>query len=297
MLFRKKPVIAVHNGVFHADDVFAAAMLELAAGRQCTIVRTRDEAVIAKADFVADVGGIHDEATNRFDHHQKGGAGFHANGIPYAACGLVWKKYGAQIAGSQAVADRIEQHLVCPIDADDNGHSLVQQTGPVSQFTLQGFLYLRRPTWRESPDMNDRSFMELVQLAKGVVLRETTIASDWLAAEDLVEQAFQAAPDKRLIELADSFPFNEALSGHPEALFVVGQRKHDKLWKIEGVRAGASGFEIRKQLPASWAGLRDGELEAATGVPGAVFCHNGRWLVVAKTREAILALANLAVSG
>ena len=295
--FSKKPTIAVHSGIFHADDVFAAAMLELAIGRECEIVRTRDEDKIRAADYVADVGGIHDEATNRFDHHQKGGAGTHANGIPYAACGLVWKKYGAQICGSQEIADRIEERLVCPIDADDNGYATYEPIGTTVPFTLQGFLYLKRPTWREDASMNDASFLQLVPVAKDILLREIKITGDYLLAIAEVEKAYAEASDKRCIELSESFPFNEVLSKYPEPLYILTQRKSDLLWKLEGVRANPTGFEIRSQFPASWAGLRDTELEQATGVLGAVFCHNGRWLIVAKTKEAIQQLANLALNG
>ena len=48
-------------------------------------------------------------------------------------------------------------------------------------------------------------------------------------------------------------------------------------------------------LPAAWAGLTNGELEAVCGVPGASFCHNGRFIAAARTREAALAMAGLAV--
>jgi len=48
-------------------------------------------------------------------------------------------------------------------------------------------------------------------------------------------------------------------------------------------------------LPKSWAGKRDRELEKITGVAGAIFCHRNLFLAVAKTKEAILQLAELAL--
>ncbi|WP_143347946.1 MYG1 family protein, partial [Ensifer sp. 1H6] len=45
-----------------------------------------------------------------------------------------------------------------------------------------------------------------------------------------------------------------------------------------------------------WAGLTNADLEAACGVAGATFCHNGRFIAAAKTREAALAMAELAVT-
>ncbi|WP_428830156.1 MYG1 family protein [Cereibacter changlensis] len=36
-------------------------------------------------------------------------------------------------------------------------------------------------------------------------------------------------------------------------------------------------------------------MEAASGVPGASFCHNGRFIAAARSREAALAMAEIAV--
>jgi uncharacterized UPF0160 family protein len=121
--------IVAHNGQFHADDVFAVATLSILIGdsKKIKIIRTRDEAVIQKADYVVDVGGVYDPEKNRFDHHQKGGAGKRDNGIPYASFGLVWKKFGAQVAGSKRLAEIIDERLAAPIDAIDNGVSISKE--------------------------------------------------------------------------------------------------------------------------------------------------------------------------
>lgn len=49
--------MAVHNGVFHADEVFGVALMETIEP-DLQVIRTRDEAVIAECDIVADVGGV-----------------------------------------------------------------------------------------------------------------------------------------------------------------------------------------------------------------------------------------------
>jgi uncharacterized UPF0160 family protein len=51
----------------------------------------------------------------------------------------------------------------------------------------------------------------------------------------------------------------------------------------------------RKRLPESWAGKRDFELEKVTGVTGSLFCSNGLFIAKAKTKEAILKLAEVAL--
>jgi len=112
-LFKKnKKILVTHNGTFHADDLFATATLALVFNGNIKVIRTRDEEIIKKADFVYDVGGIYNPEKNLFDHHQKEGAGKRENGIPYASFGLVWKKFGKKICGSQKVADEVDQKLV-----------------------------------------------------------------------------------------------------------------------------------------------------------------------------------------
>lgn len=293
--FKPTPIIAVHEGKFHADDVFACAALMLVLGGRAKIVRTRDPNCIAAATYAIDVGGVYDPAQNRFDHHMPEGAGVRDNGIPYAAFGLVWKEFGAAISGSPEIAARVEQKLVAPIDADDNGVSLVQSTNPIAPYGLHNFLYTYRPTWKEDPETYDRSFGEVVAIAKRIIEREVTIARDSLLAVTLVESAYQKAPDKRVIELDGAYPYQETLQAHSEPLYVVSPRSADTKWKVEAVRVNPNGFESRKPLPESWAGLRDGELAKVSGVPGAVFCHRNLFLAVAETREAAIALAKLAV--
>src|SRR3989344_2316182 len=123
---RKKIVkkLVTHDGSFHTDDLFACATLSLYLEKNSQafdIIRTRDDETIAGADYVFDVGGIYDEASNKFDHHQTGGAGERENKIAYSSFGLVWKKFGAEISGAKEVADLVERKLVMPVDANDSG--------------------------------------------------------------------------------------------------------------------------------------------------------------------------------
>lgn len=62
--------VVTHDGPFHADDVFADAVLRAALG-DIHLVRSRDPAVIDSADLVFDVGSEHDPAAHRYDQHCK----------------------------------------------------------------------------------------------------------------------------------------------------------------------------------------------------------------------------------
>ena len=87
--------IATHSGKFHADDVWAVAVLSFLFP-DAELIRTRDAARIAACDFAVDVGGEWNAQTGRFDHHQKGFSGARLSGVTYASAGLVWREYGAR---------------------------------------------------------------------------------------------------------------------------------------------------------------------------------------------------------
>jgi uncharacterized UPF0160 family protein len=55
-------------------------------------------------------------------------------------------------------------------------------------------------------------------------------------------------------------------------------------------------FSARVDLPAAWAGLSGEAFQAVTGVPDAVFCHNGCFVAGAQSLEGIRALAALALA-
>ena len=116
---KKKIRIITHSGNFHADELLAVAAIEIQLnGTLYEVIRTRDPEVWKTGDYVVDVGGVYDPTANRFDHHQKGGAG-ERNKVPYSSFGLVWKHYGEAICGSKEVADGVEARLVYPIDLAD----------------------------------------------------------------------------------------------------------------------------------------------------------------------------------
>jgi uncharacterized UPF0160 family protein len=62
----------------------------------------------------------------------------------------------------------------------------------------------------------------------------------------------------------------------------------DETWKIVAIPPTLGQFEQKRSLPESWGGKMGEELEAATGVPGAIFCHKNRFIAVFRTREAAL---------
>lgn len=294
----KKIRIVTHSGTFHSDEILAVAALQiLIKDAPHEIIRTRDMDVINSADYVVDVGGIYDPQTNRFDHHQGGGAGERDNGIPYSAFGLVWKHYGETISDSKQVAAAIDVEIGHPVDMGDNGfdyYKLIRQdTEPL---ILQFMVAMFRPTWKEGL-IHDERFFELLTIMRRVL--ELTIKKERDNEEGgkFAEAAYEAAPDKRIIVLDHAYPWHTILAEHPEPLYVVKPKSVGTNWEVECVRDNPFGFENRKDLPESWAGHLEGDTELAriTGVPDVVFCHNRRYIAVTRSKEGALKLAQLAV--
>ena len=155
--------LITHNGSFHADDIFACATLCLLLeknGEGFEIIRTREEAIIKTGDYIFDVGGIYDADKNLFDHHQPAGAGRRKDGIKYSSFGLVWKKFGAELCGSQKVADFIDKKLVAPIDAFDTGFDIVESKYDLAPYLIQHVFFAMLPTWREDNLSKDEMFLK-----------------------------------------------------------------------------------------------------------------------------------------
>ncbi len=290
--FTKKKICVTHNMSFHADDLFATATLSILNNGNIKIIRTRDEKLFLEGDYVYDVGGIYDPKINRFDHHQEGGAGARSNGIPYSSFGLVWKEYGEKICGGGEVAKRIDERLVQAIDANDNGINLFEVKGEVAPYTIQDIFFNFRPSWKEEQDY-DACFIKLVPFVVQILNREIIKTRDSFASESIVKKAYEEAEDKRVIIFDDSYPWYETINEYSEPLYVVS--KKGDTWRAEAVRKEKYKFETRKSFPEAWAGKRDEEMVKASGVSDAIFCHNGRFLIVAKSKEGIIELVKKAL--
>ena len=297
---RKKVTIVTHNSGFHTDDIFAVATLCLVLEKdnEVTVIRSRQRDIIESGDYVVDTGEVYDAENNRFDHHQSGGAGLRDNGIPYASFGLVWKKFGQQLSGSSEVATRIDQSIVQPIDAGDNGIKFMEtKIADLHPVDVGLITSLFTPTWNEDLTKIDDVFLELVSYAKSFLTRAIKSISDSEKGKRLVLEIYKNSSDKRYITLPNSrYPWEEVLSELPEPLFVLYQNINNETWSIKSIRNDMFSYEPRKKLPESWGGKRDEELEKITGVSGAVFCHNARFMAVAKTKEAILKMAEIALN-
>lgn len=296
--------LVTHSGGFHADELLSSVILtRLYPTAQ--IVRSRAPEWITPASdrIIYDVGGAYDDARQIFDHHQRG-APLREDGQPYSSFGLVWKHYGrAYLAAWGVPADHVEAvhqsfdtKFVLPVDLMDNGALSPGAAGPLADLTLPSLLETLKPVFDEKePGADDKGFHAALVIARAVVEAAIRQRAAKLRAETLVLDAIAATGKGRVLELPMGMPFRPAIvkAGADHLLFVIHPR--DKDWCITGIRKSDDSFDQRADLPAAWAGLSNGELETVSGVKGATFCHNGRFIAAANSREAILEMAKIAV--
>lgn len=300
-IFKKKKICVTHNGAFHADDLFATAVLSILNDGNIKIVRTRDQKVFETGDYVYDVGGEYDPEKNRFDHHQKGGAGQRENGIPYSSFGLIWKKYGEQICESKEVAKYIENKIVCSIDASDVGFDIIKPIiKDVHKYSAESIFLSEFPTWKEENININNIFINQVKKIIPLLKREIKIAKDDIDGIDKLIEQYNEAKDKRIVISDVDFPrylLQDTLSKLPEPIYLIYPSSKSPTWKVEAIKKSQETMESRKPFPESWRGFLGGDhkAEEIIGVSDIIFTHPTGFYAQVKTKESAIALAEKAL--
>lgn len=286
--------IATHDGKFHTDEVMAISLLALIFP-EAEIVRTRDPQVLATCDIVVDVGGQYDPNKGRFDHHQKGGAGEWPDSTKLSSFGLVWKAYGAHLTPDLEVHNAIEQHLVIPVDARDNGQQPERRVRDIP--SLADFIDALNGAWDETVD-EYAAFKEAVVFAGLYLDRLIARVTAEHRANELVRHAIRENREEpSLLVLDRGMPWQRTVIKEDlEAELVVlpGQPGSGE-WFVQAIPLKLGTQQpFRRRLPKAWGGLSDQALIEKTGVPDAKFCHNAGFIAVAGSREGALALAKAA---
>jgi uncharacterized UPF0160 family protein len=285
--------IITHSGNFHPDDVLAVATVQLYLGKEDSrIIRTRDQDEIIKGDWVIDVGGVFNPDEKRFDHHQKD-APNHDNGIPYSSFGMVWDYLGKEIAGSEFVAELIKHKIVFPIDAGDNAIKVceISENGLVP-FEFYDVIDTFKPVWG-SEENYDSAFFEAVEFATFLITRLIKKYNANIKKFNFIESIYDNSEDKRFL-VFDALVNREDLVPYREVMVIVSPSSSVECerWVAAPVPVEGNDFEHRGLFPKTWAGLVDEELEAVSGIEGAIFCHKNRYMFVGKTKDAAIAAAN-----
>lgn len=297
-------VAVTHDGTFHADDVFAAAALRMAFPH-VRIVRSRDASRIAAADIVFDVGGIHSDATRRYDHHMIDGPA-RPDGSLYSSFGLVWRAHGldaiAKVDGRlrpaeggrlgphdlEAAWKAIDAGLVRSVDRIDNG----QDRNPAAS-DVSSLIAAMAPKGEESAEAIDRAFEDAVGIAS-TFLGATCVKalSERLDRRVVLEGRVHG----RILALPRPAAWDRAIRDEGiDVDFVVLPDGTTGNWVCRAVPASLGSMETKVSFPDSWRALRGEDFSRASGVPGGVFCHHAGFICGNATREGAIELGRLAI--
>lgn len=308
-------LVVTHGGKFHADDAWAVAVIDILYP-DCEIVRTRDPAMIESGDFAIDVGGIWDPATGRFDHHQKGFTAARSSGVPYASAGLVWKEYGARCVSAlsaahtgHALSDDAALQMAYAIDADVVQYLDLSDVGAAKNapggYGLSAVISGFNPNWMDEQRLGYGEAADAYRLSQ--FRRAMTVLTDvminavkyrvgaLLALEQV--RGSEVLDDGQVLFLKNSaLPWSTVVRKEmPKILFVISHSIAEQRYMIHTVPVSTESFEARADLPVAWAGLRDAELAAVSGVSDATFCHNGRFIAAARSFAGVRVMAKLAL--
>jgi uncharacterized UPF0160 family protein len=296
--------LITHSGGFHADELMSSVILKRLYP-QAELLRTRDRVLLVPADdkIIYDVGGAYDAERQIFDHHQRPGP-LREDGQPFSSFGLIWAHYGQAYLAAlgvpaqevEAIHAKFDTKFVLPIDLLDNGAMEPSVAGPLSVLTLPNLLGSLKPVFDDtSPTADDDAFFAALPIVQSFIEAFIQNLAAKARAQGLVEAAIAKAGTSAILELPMGMPYRSVLekAEADHILFVVNPRGGD--WTLNGIKLSGDTFDQRADLPESWAGLTDADLEEVTGVKGAKFCHNARFIAVANSREAILAMAESAV--
>lgn len=308
-------LIATHGGKFHADDAWAVAVLKILYP-DAGLVRTRDATIIDAADFAIDVGGVWDPATGRFDHHQKGFDGARTSGVPYASAGLVWKEYGARCVAAlalrhagqvlsgetaQQIAWAIDGDIVQYLDLSDVGAAKNAPGGyglsaVVSGYNLNWMDEQRLGYGEAAEAYRTAQFERAMAVLTDIMANAVKYRVGALLALEQVRGAEVLEGGRVLFLKNGAMPWATVVRKEmPDVLFVISHNLAEQRHMIHTVPVSTENFDARADLPEAWAGLRDADLAAVTGVPDAGFCHNGRFIAAAKSYDGIRTMARLAL--
>ncbi|MDN3506622.1 MAG: MYG1 family protein [Simkaniaceae bacterium] len=270
--------LGTHDGSFHADEVSACALL-LAFDLidKDKIVRSRDPEKLSQCEYVCDVGGLYDPNTKRFDHHQLSYTG------EYSSAGMVWQYLRDQKIIDDSLYEFIRQAAIIGVDAHDNGKVMQEDGVATFSHVIAGFVPVHYDAKEEE---QTEAFFVALDFALGFFQRLLKRYEYTESCGDIVAKAME--PKEKVLLFDEAIPWQKKffdLGGekHPAQFILMPAGAH---WKLRGIPPNPEDkMGVRMPLPKEWAGLRDEELQKVSGVPGAIFCHKGRFISIWETKE------------
>lgn len=279
-----------HDGTFHADEVTACALLLLfnLIDRK-HIVRTRQHDELVCCEYVCDVGGVYDPDRKLFDHHQ-----VEYQGSMSSAGMILLHLYNSKIMTLKE-REFLENSLIIGVDAHDNGKELHSNGVCTYSHIISNFT----PISHEADDRElDEAFNKALDFAFQHLARMWERYQYIQSCRQTVAEAMANGGDCLMFDKSISWLeifFDLGGESHPAKFLIMPAGTH---WKLRGIPPSLNEkMKVRVPLPQAWAGLLEDDLKKKTGIPGAIFCHKGRFTSVWETREDAIKALNYVLKG
>lgn len=280
-----------HSGTFHADEVMASVIL---LNRFGSMKIFRTSSVSNKDAFVYDIG------FGEFDHHGINFDKARENGIKYASCGLIWKKFGKEIIGKlevdniETLYESIDKNLIMDIDRDDNGQALGVEL-PVKVQGIPNLIGLFNPPWNDLSNESD-NFLKAVNFANTIFNNMIDKMLSKEAARKIVEKKIDESKDGVLV-LDNYMPWKDIVlsssnSKANEILYAIFPSKRGG-YNVVATPVSSGSFDVKKPFPKDWAGKENEELQKISGIDTITFCHKGLFICACKTFDDALKIAEI----
>ena len=273
--------VVTHSGVFHADEVFACALLCIAYGQEnVSIIRTRDDKVLDLATseedtWVIDVGNSYNPLLLNFDHHMRDFNLTNSFGNKLSSFGMVVQALLHRNFFTEVKDSLLE--FSNKVDMLDNG---------VKKAEDLIFLSI----------LNSYSDNEVINFYSALETATSYLRSlinRWKEERIInlrLNDALGNMTEDGIIYHSSYIPVDERANAIPEAKLVIYKNKQGT-YNIQSVNVGETkDFSVRCPAPSKWLGLRDNELIRASGGLPLTFCHVGGFLTVTSTDDILEAI-------
>lgn len=249
--------IATHNGIFHADEVTAIALLKLFGDDEISVTRLKHETKdFSSYDMVIDIGRRYD-GMKYFDHHQyKGGK---------SSAGLIWE-YLEEEENYPSISKLIKM-----VDENDVGITKAkpfEYSSLIAHFNYHNNIY---------GDKQEECFNKAVEFAYTILNSLKQNEEELEEAQSIVNNSFYFEGNRKIIELEQYTRFwSRYINGQtmPDIKAVVWEDEEDGKWKVKIPSKRPGSFElVAKPLKP------DNSME---------FVHESGFFGIAKDKETLL---------
>lgn len=294
-------IIGTHDGLFHADEIFAIATLK-GFNNVERVIRTRNKELLDTCTLKIDVGG------GRFDHHIVGDRKYRANGVPYASFGLVWEEYGEQYIRAMLdrlylkydqsiiieIKQRLDSNIVQQIDAADNSVDIIEKSLNDMQICdLFDIIFMKNIQHYETYTevKAEERFNSALKCAEDILFNKTLNVYYGLKAKSVIKPLIEKGKTSGYIILDEFIPFKTTvsqLSPEGEIKYVIHPAS-DGNWNVVAIQKHIHNrHEYIQPFPIEWRGKAGAKLQEITNTPEAVFCHIDGFLTVFTTKKAAI---------